>query len=102
VLPSIAVESFSNAALEAMSMGRPVILSNIGGAREMIHDGVEGYVVNPTELAARLPAIVSALYADARKRRQMGNAARDRAVSCFSVPAMVAGYRGLLHGGDLS
>ena len=68
----------------------------------MIHDGVEGYVVNPTELTARLPAIVSALYADVRKRRQMGVAARDRAVSCFSVPAMVAGYRGLLHFGDLS
>jgi len=99
VLPSKAVESFSNAALEAMSMGRPVILSNIGGAREMIHDGVEGYVVNTTELAARLPAIVSALYADARKRKQMGIAARNRAVTCFSVPAMVAGYRGLLHPG---
>jgi glycosyltransferase involved in cell wall biosynthesis len=99
VLPSIAVESFSNAALEAMSMGRPVILSNIGGAREMIHDGVEGYVVNTTELAARLPAIVTALYADARKRKQMGVAARNRAVTCFSVPAMVAGYRGLLHFG---
>jgi len=101
VLPSKAVESFSNAALEAMAMGRPVILSNIGGAREMIHDGVEGYVVNPTELAARLPAIVSALYADARKRKQMGMAARNRAVTCFSVPAMVAGYRGLLHFGDV-
>jgi glycosyltransferase involved in cell wall biosynthesis len=101
VLPSKAVESFSNAALEAMAMGRPVILSNIGGAREMIHDGVEGYVVNTTELAARLPAIVSALYADARKRKQMGIAARNRAVTCFSVPAMVAGYRGLLHFGDV-
>jgi hypothetical protein len=32
----------------------------------------------------------------------MGIAARDRAVSCFSVPAMVAGYRGLLHAGDPS
>jgi glycosyltransferase involved in cell wall biosynthesis len=102
VLPSTAVESFSNAALEAMAMGRPVILSNIGGAREMIHDGVEGYVVNPAELAARLPAIVTALYADSRKRRQMGVAARDRAVTCFSVPGMVAGYRGLLHGGEFS
>jgi len=102
VLPSTAVESFSNAALEAMAMGRPVILSNIGGAREMIHDGVEGYVVDVTELAARLPAMVSALYADSRKRRQMGIAARNRAVTCFSVPAMVAGYRGLLHGGDYS
>ena len=54
--PRSAVESFSNAALEAMAMGRPVILSDIGGAREMIDDGVEGYVVSPTELAARLPA----------------------------------------------
>ena len=51
VLPSTAVESFSNAALEAMAIGRPVILSDIGGAREMIDDGVEGYVVSPTELA---------------------------------------------------
>jgi glycosyltransferase involved in cell wall biosynthesis len=101
VLPSVAVESFSNAALEAMSMGRPVILSDIGGAREMIQDGVEGYVVSHTELPARLPAILSALYADKRKRLLMGTAARARAVSCFSVPAMVAGYRGLLNNGDL-
>ena len=99
VLPSTAVESFSNAALEAMSMGRPVILSEIGGAREMISDGIEGYVVSPTELPARLPAIIAALYADRRKRLQMGAAARQRAVTCFSVPAMVAGYRGLLHDG---
>jgi glycosyltransferase involved in cell wall biosynthesis len=99
VLPSIEVESFSNAALEAMSMGRPVILSDIGGAREMITDGVEGYVVSPTELAARLPALIAALYSDQRKRQQMGVAARNRAVNCFSVPAMVAGYRGLLHDG---
>jgi glycosyltransferase involved in cell wall biosynthesis len=98
-LPSIAVESFSNAALEAMSMGRPVILSDIGGAREMINDGVEGYVVAPAELEARLPAMIAALYSDRRKRQQMGMAARNRAVSCFSVGAMVAGYRGLLHSG---
>lgn len=101
LLPSIAVESFSNAALEAMSMGRPVILSAIGGAREMIDDGIEGYVVAPSELEARLPAIVAALYADSRKRRQMGAAARARAVTRFSVSAMVAGYRGLLQGRDL-
>jgi glycosyltransferase involved in cell wall biosynthesis len=100
VLPSVAVESFSNAALEAMSMGRPVILSNIGGAREMINDGIEGYVVSPTELAARLPALIAALYSDRRKRVQMGFAARLRAVNCFSVPAMVAGYRGVMHRGD--
>ncbi|HYJ41043.1 MAG TPA: glycosyltransferase [Steroidobacteraceae bacterium] len=98
VLPSTAVESFSNAALEAMSMGRPVILSDIGGAREMIEDGVEGYVVSATELSARLPAIIAALYADPRKRQNMGAAARARVVTRFSVAGMAAAYRGLLHG----
>ena len=96
VLPSVAVESFSNAALEAMSMARPVILSDVGGAREMIDDGVEGYVVSPTELAARLPALIAALYAEPRKRLQMGQAARARAVSCFSVAAMSAAYCSLI------
>ncbi|HEU5135143.1 MAG TPA: glycosyltransferase [Steroidobacteraceae bacterium] len=98
VLPSVAVESFSNAALEAMSMGRPVILSDIGGAREMIDDGVEGYVVSATELSARLPAIIAALYSDSRKRQGMGAAARARAISRFSVSGMAAAYRGLLQG----
>jgi len=98
VLPSTAVESFSNAALEAMSIGRPVILSDVGGAREMIDDGVEGYVVSRTELAARLPALIAALYADRRKRQQMGNAARLRAETRFSVGGMVAAYRALLGG----
>jgi glycosyltransferase involved in cell wall biosynthesis len=96
VLPSVAVESFSNAALEAMSMCRPVILSDIGGAREMIDDGVEGYVVSPTELPARLPALIAALYAEPRKRLQMGQAARARAMSSFSVSGMAAGYRAMI------
>jgi glycosyltransferase involved in cell wall biosynthesis len=98
VLPSTAVESFSNAALEAMAIGRPVILSDVGGAREMIDDGIEGYVVSPTELAARLPALIAALYADRRKRQQMGQAARLRAETRFSVGGMVAAYRALLGG----
>jgi glycosyltransferase involved in cell wall biosynthesis len=102
VLPSTAIESFSNAALEAMAIGRPVILSDIGGAREMIDDGVEGYVVSSTELPARLPALIAALYADTRKRQQMGRAARNRAQARFSVSGMVAAYRALLGGGGLA
>ena len=77
-------------------MSRPVILSDVGGAREMIDDGVEGYVVSPTELPARLPALISALYAEPRKRQQMGQAARARAVSCFSLAAMSAAYINLI------
>ena len=65
----------------------------------MIDDGVEGYVVSPNELAARLPALISALYADRRKRQQMGVAARHRVQGRFSVSSMTAAYRGLIGAG---
>jgi glycosyltransferase involved in cell wall biosynthesis len=94
VLPS--VETFSNAALEAMAMRLPVILSSIGGAREMVDDGVEGFVVTPTEMHARLPALLAALCADVRRRARLGTAARERVERSFSLDAMVARYEGVL------
>ncbi len=96
VLPSVAVECFSNAALEAMAMSKAVILSDIGGAREMVRDRVEGFVIARSELDARLPALLAALCADTRRRTQLGEAARRRVASAFSLESMVEGYRNLL------
>jgi glycosyltransferase involved in cell wall biosynthesis len=42
-------ETFSVAALEAMSMGVPCVLTNVGGAREMIVNGINGYLVRPQD-----------------------------------------------------
>jgi len=47
VLCSVAHETFSLAALEQMSMGVPAVLSDQGGAREMVDDGVQGFVSRP-------------------------------------------------------
>jgi len=38
------VETFSIAALEAMSCGLPAVITDIGGAREMIIEGENGYL----------------------------------------------------------
>ena len=40
-------ETFSVAALEAMSMGLPCVLTDVGGAREMVVEGMNGYLVEP-------------------------------------------------------
>jgi glycosyltransferase involved in cell wall biosynthesis len=48
-LCSTAVETFSFAALEAMACGLPCVLTEIGGANEMIKEGLNGYLCKPED-----------------------------------------------------
>jgi len=47
ILTSKSVETFSLAALEAMALGLPCVLTDIGGANEMVYNGKNGFVVPP-------------------------------------------------------
>ncbi|MDN5312645.1 MAG: hypothetical protein PWQ68_1618 [Thermoanaerobacteraceae bacterium] len=53
IIPSIphegVEEATSIAALESMSCGVPVVASNIGGLKEIITDGIDGFLVPPNE-----------------------------------------------------
>lgn len=95
VLPSRS-ETFSNAALEAMAMRKPVILTRTGGAAEMITDGVHGFIVGVDELPTRLPELLVQLHADAAMTKRMGIAAAERVQRSFSWDAMVDQYQSLL------
>jgi len=93
-LPSTAVETFSLAALEAMALGRPVVLSNIGGAVDMVRPGHEGFLFPAGDTDALVERL--AVLADADLRRRMGAAARETVEARFSERAMVDGYEALL------
>jgi glycosyltransferase involved in cell wall biosynthesis len=95
VLPSLS-ETFSNAALEAMAMRVPVILTRTGGAPEMIQDGREGFIVDASEVAQRVPELVGKLRSDAELRARMGAAAATRAQQAFSWNGMIAAYEAVL------
>lgn len=97
VLPSTHVETFSNAALEAMAMSRPVVLSKIGGAAEMVRDGVDGFTLERAALSTELAPLLARLQGDADLRRSLGASARARVVNEFSVETMVDGYAALIH-----
>ncbi|NUN24894.1 MAG: glycosyltransferase family 4 protein [Candidatus Jettenia caeni] len=46
-MASYRVETFSNAIIEALSMSKPVIATDVGGTSEMVKDGVNGFLVRP-------------------------------------------------------
>ena len=95
VLPSFS-ETFSNAALEAMAMQVPVILTRTGGAGEMIEEGREGYIVDVGELPRRLPDLLNQLRTDHVLRTRMAAAAASRAQQTFSWEGMLSAYQSLL------
>lgn len=94
VLPSVAVETFSNAVLEAMAMGLPVVLSDIGGAREMVKEGVNGYIYPPGnihELAKTIEKILKN-----NKFFTMGQNSREIVREKFTLQKMVKCYKRLI------
>ncbi len=97
-LPSTRVETFSNAALEAMAMSLPVVLSRIGGADEMVRNGIDGYTVSIDELSSALVPLLISLHQDERLRSLLGRRARERVEQHFSFDAMVNEYVALITG----
>jgi glycosyltransferase involved in cell wall biosynthesis len=82
-------EGFSNAILEAMAAGLPVVACDVGGNPEAVVDGVTGRLV-PSRCPGRLAGAMSELLGDEGKRRAMGEAGRRRAEERFSLGRMVA------------
>ena len=88
-LPSIYVDPFPTVALEAMALGKPVVATCFGGAREAVINGETGFIVNPfdeAELAGRLARLLQ----DDELRRKMGQAGRERVGSRFSLERQTA------------
>jgi glycosyltransferase involved in cell wall biosynthesis len=77
-------EGISNAVLEAMACGLPIVTTDCGGMREAITDGVEGFVVptrNPQSVADKLYLLAN----DASLRASMGRAGREKVMEQFST-----------------
>src|SRR5262249_52987224 len=87
-------EGISNAVLEAMSCGLPVVTTDCGGMREAVRDGEDGFVV-PVRQTRAMSDALAALAADAGLRRRMGASARERVVSDFGLDRQVGRWGAL-------
>ncbi len=84
-------EGMSNTILEAMATGLPVVATAVGGTPEMVLDGETGRLVPPQD-PQRLEMALTQLLLDAEQRCRMGQQARHRTETRFSLPAMVSAY----------
>ncbi len=82
-------EGFSNAILEYMSAGRPVVATDVGGAREALVEGETGFLVPGGDDAAMADRII-ALLSEPERAREMGEHARRIVKEKFSCEAQLA------------
>jgi glycosyltransferase involved in cell wall biosynthesis len=87
VLPSLS-EGLSNAILESMAAGVPVVATAVGGNPEAVQDGVTGLLVPPRD-ADSLARAISTLLEDRDLAARLGRAGRQRVVERFSDERMV-------------
>jgi glycosyltransferase involved in cell wall biosynthesis len=81
---SIEPEPCSNTALEALALGIPAVVSDVGGNPEIVEHGVNGLVFEHGR-SASLAAALLALGADRGLRERFGEAGRRRAERLFDA-----------------
>lgn len=93
ILPSHE-EGFSNAILESMAFGLPMVVTDVGGNAEAVLNQETGLVV-PAKSPAQLGIAIRRLIEDPEARRMMGAAGRQRVERHFSLRRCVEDYDGM-------
>ncbi|HDJ66389.1 MAG TPA: DUF3492 domain-containing protein [Nitrososphaeria archaeon] len=91
VQPSLS-EGFPFTVIEAMSCGKPVVATNVGGVKEAIADA--GIVVPPRSPRDLADAVLK-LLEDEDLRKRLGDRARERVLKLFSQRRFIEEYRRL-------
>jgi glycosyltransferase involved in cell wall biosynthesis len=86
VLPSVA-EGLSVAMLEALAAGLAVIVTDVGGAADVITSGEDGVIVPPDDPRGLQDALVAVL-GDASLRSRLGERGRARVEHAYALPVI--------------
>jgi glycosyltransferase involved in cell wall biosynthesis len=91
---SLLDEGLPGVAIEAMAWRLPVISTAVGGARDIVEDGVTGTLVPPHDPQAMAGALLD-LLRDAARMHRMGEAGYQRALAQFDIRRTADAIRAL-------
>lgn len=92
VLPSYYKEGTPKSLLEGASMGKPIITTDTPGCRDVVEDGVNGFLCEPrsaADLAEKMEKIISLTE---QERESMAQASRDKVIREFDENIVIAKY----------
>ncbi|MCE5268537.1 MAG: glycosyltransferase family 4 protein [Planctomycetaceae bacterium] len=85
-------EALSNSVLEYAAAGVATVATDVGGTREIVDDGVTGFVV-PPQSPETMAERISRLLSDNSLRRALGDNARRKAETVFCEETILDEYR---------
>lgn len=77
-------EGLPRVVIEAMSLGKPVVATDVGGNSEAVVNGQTGIIVPPDDSSALAQAIMT-LLSNVERMKMMGRKGRERVVKCFEI-----------------
>ena len=95
VLPSYR-EGLPRSLLEAAAMARPLIAADVPGCRDVVEDGVNGYLCAVRDAGSLAAAMQRFLRLPPRQRLAMGEAGRRRVQERFSEALVIRAYLDVL------
>lgn len=94
-LPSL-WEGFSNTIAEAISCGKPMLVSSVSDNEVMVKNGVNGFVFDPQDTEQMASAICAFTQLPIEERRLMGEKSRQLALALFADNRFVEQYISLI------
>ena len=88
VSASVEPEAFGRVAVEAQSMEKPIIASDIGGSNETITDNVTGFLFQSGNAEALSKKIIEVLQLDESRLKSIGIEGRKNIIKKFNVEKM--------------
>ena len=90
--PTTYYEGMSNVLLEGAAMAKPLIATNVPGCREIVDDGVNGYLIEPKSVKSLIETIEKFLSLNEIEKKKMGLASRQKVERNFDRNIVIEAY----------
>lgn len=97
VVASYYMEGMNRALMEACSMGRPIITTNIPGCKELVDDGETGFCIEPKSAEALAEACIRFIELPREKKIKMAHASYEKCKKQFDINLVIEKYERIIN-----